>query len=60
MHVEVFLIEEFAAQTLRSLRELAERIERGEEMEEMFYKDGQEIGWFDCLPEETDEIGKRD
>jgi hypothetical protein len=55
--IESPLMEECVAQTVRSLRELADRIERGEEMGKIFDKDGEEIGWFDCLPEETEEIG---
>ncbi|MHC2258289.1 hypothetical protein [Sinorhizobium meliloti] len=55
--VKAPLMEECVAQTVRSLREIADRIERGEEMGKILDKDGEEIGWFDCLPEETDEIG---
>ena len=57
INVESPLMEECVAQTVRSLRELADRIERGEEMGKIFDKDRKEIGSFDCLPEETDEIG---
>lgn len=56
--VKAPLMEECVAQTVRSLRELADRIERGEEMGKIFDRDGEEIGWFDCLPEEeTGDIG---
>lgn len=57
INVRRLLMEECVAQTVQSLRELADRIERGEEMGRIFDKDGEEIGWFDCLPEEADEIG---
>ncbi|WP_341486778.1 hypothetical protein [Pararhizobium sp. A13] len=31
---------------------------RGEEAGKILNNDGDEIGWFDCLPQETDEIGQ--
>lgn len=55
LNVELPLMEECVAQTVLSLRELADRIEKGEEMGKIHDKDGKEIGWFDCLPEEIHE-----
>jgi hypothetical protein len=49
-------MEECVAQTVLSLRELADRIERGEESGKISDKNGKEIGWFDCLPEEIDDF----
>jgi hypothetical protein len=56
INVELPLMEECVAQTVLSLREVADRIERGEENGKITDKDGNEIGWFDALPEETDEF----
>lgn len=55
INVQLPLMEECVAQTVVSLRELADRIERGEENGQIRNKDGKEIGWFDCLPEEMND-----
>jgi hypothetical protein len=56
INVELPLLEECVAQTVLSLRQVADRIERGEESGTIADKNGNEIGWFDALPEETDEF----
>ena len=54
INVELPLMEECLAQTVRSLREVADRLERGEEMGQILDKDGRQIGHFDSLPEMRD------
>lgn len=50
--VELPLMEECVAQTVVSLRQIADRIEQGEDSGRILDKDGNEIGSYDCLPEE--------